>query len=80
MDKKLEKDFIEKINKVYDKCEGNESYGNVTEFYDEDGVVLMTAEDKDDKTIIFTFTDDESIYEYKISDKNEDVENLVGSK
>ena len=69
----MEKDFIERIKKVYDTCDGNESYDNVVEFYDEDGVVLMTAEDLDENTIRFTFTDDEQIYDYiKTTNKNLD--------
>ena len=71
--KSVLKDFIERIKKVYDTCDGNESYDNVVEFYDEDGVVLMTAEDLDENTIRFTFTDDEQIYDYiKTTNKNLD--------
>ena len=57
-------DFIKRIQKVYDECDGNESYDNVVEFYDEDGVVLMLAEDVDENTIRFTFTDDGTIFDY----------------
>lgn len=61
----LENEFIERINEVYDKCTGFETYGNTTEFFDEDGVVLMTAEKEENKKIIFTFTEDSQSYEYE---------------
>ena len=55
---KLQNIFIEKINKVYDQCVGYEQFGNVTEFYDEDGVRLMTCSEENGK-LIFSFSEDD---------------------
>ena len=41
-------EFIERIKDVENKSVGHETYGNVTEFYDEDGVVLMVSTIKED--------------------------------
>lgn len=61
----VENTFIEKINDVYKKCSGFETYGETTEFFDEDGVVLMTAVEKEDNKILFTFIEDFESYEYE---------------
>lgn len=68
--KKIENDFINKINEIYNKCSGHETYGSTTEFYDEDGVVLMTATEEDGK-IIFAFTEDSECFEYQEVDDEE---------
>lgn len=60
----LENSFITQINKVYNMCVGSDTYGSTTEFYDEDGVILMTATEENNK-IIFKFTEDSEIYEYE---------------
>lgn len=73
---KIQNSFIEKINAVYDKCVGNETYGSTTEFFDEDGVVLMTATEEEGNRIVFTFTEDYESYVYDQvinSDEDEDV-------
>lgn len=65
----LENNFIEQINRVYNMCIGCDTYGSTTEFYDEDGVILMTAT-KENNKIIFKFTEDSEIYEYEELDKD----------
>ena len=72
MNENLETIFLEKIKKVYDQCVGNESYGGATEFYDEDGVVLMVIEDINQDTVRFTFTDEDTdnVFDYKINTNN----------
>ena len=60
----IENEFIKKINDVYDKCYGSETFGNVTEFYDEDGVVLMTSTEEGEKiTFKFSEGNDEENFE-----------------
>lgn len=62
--KQLEQEFIKKINEVYEKCTSYETYGNITEFYDEDGITIMTATEDENK-IIFQFGDFSDVnYEY----------------
>lgn len=56
--------FIAGINKILAKCTGAEEYGDTTEFYDEDGVVLMTAIQTGPKRVTFTFGEDGESYEY----------------
>lgn len=68
---KVENNFIEKINRVYDQCSGYETYGSTTEFYDEDGVVLMTATEDEGNKIIFTFTEDSESYAYEEVESDE---------
>ena len=55
----LQNDFIEKINNVYEKCVGTSSYGSTTEFYDEDGVILMCATQNSNGKILFNFGEDD---------------------
>ena len=64
---KIEVEFIEKIKKIYEECSGAESFGNTTEFYDEDGVVLMTASEgvEEQGTITFFFTETGESFLYK---------------
>lgn len=60
---KTQNEFITKINEVYDKCNGSEQYGDTTEFYDEDGVVLMTVtEDLSTNKLTFSFSDNNENY------------------
>lgn len=72
--KKVQDEFLVKINEVYDKCVSRDTYANVTEFYDEDGVVLMTVEEPDGKPgkLIFSFSENGESFEY---DKTEEKEN-----
>lgn len=58
---KIEDDFLEKVKKVYENCVSKETYANITEFYDEDGVVLMTVEEPDNQPnkLIFSFSEDD---------------------
>lgn len=64
---KIEVEFVEKIQKIYDECSGYEVFGDVTEFYDEDGVVLMTATENQEEqgTITFSFTENGESFVYK---------------
>lgn len=62
----VQSDFIEKISQVNKNCIGNETAGNFVEFYDEDGVILMSCE-KENNKLIFTFQDG-SVYEYADKD------------
>ena len=65
-DSSSEHAFIQHINTVYDKCTGNETYGNTVEFFDEDGVVLMTAvPSEDDNGINFRFAEDSENFNFK---------------
>ena len=70
-----ENNFLDKIKHTYENVVGYESYGDTIEFYDEDGVVLMLAHNLADNKIMFTFTDDNSDFEYSLNDKN--IGNLV---
>ena len=66
--KQIENEFIKKINAVYEECVDTETYSNITEFSDEDGVVLMTVEELDGENqgkLLFTFTDDGETFIYK---------------
>lgn len=65
---KVQNKFIEKITQVHEKCSGFETYGSTTEFYDEDGVVLMTATEEGGK-ITFAFTEDDESFEYEQIDE-----------
>lgn len=57
-------EFIELINKVFSECAGFETYGATTEFYDEDGIVLMTAvEDESGKNVTFNFNGAENPFD-----------------
>lgn len=65
----VENSFIQRINDVYEKCSGFETYGSTTEFYDEDGVVLMTATEEDSNKIAFVFVEDAETYVYEEIEK-----------
>lgn len=77
---KDENEFIKKINNVYRQCDGYETYAQTTEFYDEDGVVLMTATQIDEHKIEFTFTEDGEIFEYETVNKEAGNKNLTGNE
>lgn len=68
-DEMLENEFIKKVNDVYKQCVNNETYGETTEFFDEDGVVLMTATAVDGHKIVFSFSDSEA-EQYCYEEKN----------
>lgn len=53
----MKEELLSKLNETFKKVAGTESYGNVTEMYDEDGVVIATAEDMEDE-VEFKFMDD----------------------
>lgn len=55
----MENEIVAKIKEVSEKAVGCETYGSVTEFYDEDGAVLMTAEEKNNGQVLFKFSDSE---------------------
>lgn len=44
--------FMSKIESIFHQCVGHETYGDVTEFYDEDGVVLMTAREEGENMLL----------------------------
>ena len=48
------KEFFEKLNKVYEQVEGTSEFGSRTEFYDEDGVLILAVEEQGDQTV-FSF-------------------------
>ena len=66
-----EHEFIKKVNEVYKECIGYESYAETTEFYDEDGVVLMTATQISANKIEFAFSDDGETFEYETVKQND---------
>lgn len=51
-------EFKEKIDKAYEEAQSYETFGNYTEFYDEDDSVIMTVHEEGDQ-IIFNFGDGE---------------------
>lgn len=55
------KEFFDKLTKVYEECIGTETFGSRTEFYDEDGILIMSAEELVDKTVFSFGIDDEYI-------------------
>lgn len=65
IDKKIENEFVEKVNSTYKACVGYETFGQVTEFYDEDGAVLMRSTAELDGKIVFEFPDSNSLFEYE---------------
>ena len=52
-------DFLSMVKKVYENNVGYETYGDVTEFYDEDGVVLMTMQEVHGGKMRFAFDNGE---------------------
>lgn len=52
-------DFLSMVKKVYENNVGYETYGDVTEFYDEDGVVLMTMQEVPGGKMRFAFDNGE---------------------
>lgn len=60
MNNAVQNDFIQRINDVYRECYGFQNFGSTTEFYDEDGVVLMAATQESPENINFAFADDEN--------------------
>lgn len=66
----LQKEFLSKLTKLEKNILGYESYGDFSEFYDEDGVVLLGVypDKKKDENLVFKFMEDESEYSLKIED------------
>lgn len=60
-------EFIEKINEVYKNSVGYEDFGNTTEFFDEDGCVVMTIQSLPNGRLLFSFGTEES---YEFEEKN----------
>ena len=50
-------EFRDKVKNVYEKVAFAEGFGSWTEFYDEDGLVIMTTDVQEDGTIVFDFGD-----------------------
>lgn len=53
------KEFFEKLNKVYEQVAGSEEFGSRTEFYDEDGVLILSVEEQGEGTVYSFGIDDE---------------------
>lgn len=67
-----EMEFLELINKTSPEITDYARYGDVIEYYDEDGCTIMSMEyDEETSQIIFEFaaTDDGTQFAYKIKDK-----------
>lgn len=71
---KDENKFLDLVKNVYEKITGHESYGEITEYYDEDGVVLMTTREEDGH-VNFQFTEGEEQFEY-VAKEGFDLTNL----
>lgn len=72
--------FLYYIRMYQDSIEGRESYGNTTEFYDEDGCVLFIVEYlPEENAMKFKFAD-ESENEYKFSIIDQEMFDLVNSE
>lgn len=57
--------FLEKIKDIQSRIVGYEEYGSTTEFYDEDGVVLMQTDTMENGEVYFYFSDENSMFCYK---------------
>lgn len=55
------KEFFEKLNKVYEEVEGTSEFGSRTEFYDEDGVLILAVEEQGEQTVFSFGLEDEYI-------------------
>lgn len=67
-----EREFIELINKTSPEITDYARYGDVIEYYDEDGCTIMSMEyDEETSQIIFEFaaTNDGTQFTYEIKDK-----------
>lgn len=67
---KLQRDFLECVKDVEKQFQGHETYGDFTEFYDEDGVVLLTISEKEENqdALLFYFTTNDQSYLLKNSE------------
>ena len=63
MNKMENSSLIMCVNKAIARCVSYEEIGDVTEFYDEDGCVVMTAASDDMHKIEFTFPQDDVSFE-----------------
>lgn len=67
------KEFFEKLAKVWKETLGSETFGTRTEFYDEDGILIMSYEEQGEN-LLFTFgIDDEYLMPRKHIDENASV-------
>lgn len=58
--------FIEDMSKAKRYIVGNETYGDLTEFYDEDGCIVLTVcVNAEKNTLIFNFILSGNTYEYE---------------
>jgi hypothetical protein len=60
--KSVDNEFISNIVSIYRKCAGYETFGETTEFYDEDGCVLMTATENGVNRVQFRFAEDGQVF------------------
>lgn len=51
--------LMSKVKGIFRDCVGHESYGALTEFYDEDGCVLLCTEEAENGEVTFLFPDGE---------------------
>jgi hypothetical protein len=66
----MQNTFIKMVEDVFKKCVHYDTFGDVTEFSDEDGCVLMTATQTGRNTIQFRFNDDENLsFDYQMIDE-----------
>ena len=57
-EKMTQDEFLEKIRMIQDQIVGYENMGGHTEYFDEDGVVLMETDQLDDGRVEIRFSDD----------------------
>lgn len=61
-----ERRFLNLVKEAYNRITGHESYGDTTEYFDEDGIVMMTTRESEDGKINFSFSNgDDFEYESK---------------
>ena len=58
------KNFLDKVDEVYKSTVGTEDYSNATEFFDEDGCVLMTIRTISENKMEFSFDGEEGPESY----------------
>ena len=78
-----EKEFIDLINKTSPEITDYARYGDVIEYYDEDGCTIMSMEyNEETSQIIFEFaaTDDVTQFAYEIKDKEAFADSFFGNE
>jgi hypothetical protein len=75
-EKILKDEFINKIEKIEKDIYGSEDYGDFTEYYNEEGAVILVTTIKDNNTISFDFLDGSPAYIFKEQDTKEQLNTL----